>query len=205
MGKAGEPQGLGRVWRGPTPREAGWRTKYVIVVIPDKSTTQHTVHQCSLRARVGAVGEFTGDKDVTAPVLLLQAVHLFPTTKAGRSRAFGTPGPGARPPQCAGRFKCHFLALSFPCHTPSDFFLCFFLMHSLPVLSINLKPFGADIFQIACLHWQRPQLDSPEPKLIILGLSFSASSTVFFFKSLSISEHESGDLHIAFLQKCSCF
>lgn len=28
------------------------------------------------------MGEFTGDKDVPAPVLLLQVVHSFPTTKA---------------------------------------------------------------------------------------------------------------------------
>lgn len=84
MGKAGEAQVLGRVWRAPTPWEACWRTKSVTVILSD-STTQYRVHgkfssAAFLGAQVGAVGEVTGDKDVTPPVLVVQAGH-FPQQK----------------------------------------------------------------------------------------------------------------------------
>lgn len=151
-----------------------------------------TAHQSS-PAQVGAQGEFTGDKDrgQGQGTRMSQAAHL-PQQKLQKERLWHT---------TCSLHEGSFSGSVIPCHVPSDIFLT----HSLPVLSINLKPFGADIFLIACLYWQRSQLGSPESELIIPGLPFPASSTVFFFKSASISEHESGNLHIALLQKCLCF
>lgn len=107
VGKAGELQMLGRVWRAPTPREAGWRTKYAIIFVWWQHDTVH--HPPSV---LGGVQWVNSQCHSPRPG---GSGCSFPTTKAlqpGEAEALGPhtcclPGPGARPPQAAWRFKCH--------------------------------------------------------------------------------------------------